>query len=89
MVNGSAHHTDHHLFYNFNYGQFFTLWDRIGGSFRYPSAFEGQGPIMEILEKEKHKVGAMNGYSNGVSYTKGDNNGHVIKNGLQNGIKRD
>ena len=42
VINGSAHHTDHHLFFNYNYGQFFTLWDRIGGSFRFPSAFEGQ-----------------------------------------------
>ena len=44
FINGSAHHTDHHLFYNYNYGQFFTLWDRIGGSFKNPSAFEGESP---------------------------------------------
>lgn len=50
FVNGSAHHTDHHLFYNYNYGQFFTLWDRIGGSFRNPSSFEGQGPIKTVEE---------------------------------------
>ena len=42
LINGSAHHTDHHLFYNYNYGQYFTLWDRIGGSFRMPTAFEGK-----------------------------------------------
>ena len=42
IINGSAHHTDHHLFYNYNYGQYFTLWDRIGGSFKTPSAFEGK-----------------------------------------------
>lgn len=35
-INGAAHHTDHHLYYSFNYGQFFTLWDRIGGSHRNP-----------------------------------------------------
>ncbi len=45
IVNGSAHHTDHHLLYNYNYGQFFTLWDKIGGSFRTPDAFNGQAPI--------------------------------------------
>ena len=50
IVNGSAHHTDHHLFYNFNYGQFFTLWDRIGKTFRNPSAFEGNGPMVEALK---------------------------------------
>lgn len=52
FINGSAHHTDHHLFYNYNYGQFFTLWDRIGGSFRHPSSLEGCGPIQDILKKE-------------------------------------
>jgi len=50
-INGSAHHTDHHLFYNFNYGQFFTLWDRIGGTFRYPSSFQGHPPINAIIKK--------------------------------------
>lgn len=30
----AAHHTDHHLLFNYNYGQFFTLWDRIGGSYK-------------------------------------------------------
>ncbi|XP_041947461.1 lathosterol oxidase isoform X2 [Alosa sapidissima] len=45
VVNGSAHHTDHHLFFDYNYGQYFTLWDRIGRSYRYPSALEGKGPM--------------------------------------------
>jgi Delta7-sterol 5-desaturase len=36
IVNGSAHHTDHHLYFNFNYGEFFTFWDIIGGSHRNP-----------------------------------------------------
>ncbi|XP_071957909.1 lathosterol oxidase-like [Antedon mediterranea] len=59
LVNGSAHHTDHHLFYNYNYGQFFTLWDRIGGSFRTPSAFEGKGPMVEVnrVLRERHENG--------------------------------
>ena len=51
IVNGSAHHTDHHLLYNYNYGQFFTLWDRIGGSFRMPDAFNGQAPI-DLISKQ-------------------------------------
>lgn len=38
FINGSAHHTDHHLFYKYNYGQFFTLWDHLGGSYQYPTA---------------------------------------------------
>jgi Delta7-sterol 5-desaturase len=24
------------LYFNYNYGQFFTLWDRLGGSYRKP-----------------------------------------------------
>jgi lathosterol oxidase len=51
-INGAAHHMDHHLFYNFNYGQFFTLWDRIGGTFRSPSSFEGDSPLDQVLRKE-------------------------------------
>ena len=41
-INGSAHHTDHHLYFDYNYGQYFTLWDKIGSSFKNPSAFEGR-----------------------------------------------
>ena len=48
IVNGSAHHTDHHLYYMYNYGQFFTLWDRIVGSFREPSAFQDKGPLVAM-----------------------------------------
>src|SRR6185503_7478279 len=31
FINGAAHHTLHHLYFNYNYGQYFTLWDRVGG----------------------------------------------------------
>ncbi|CAH1795925.1 unnamed protein product [Owenia fusiformis] len=53
FINGSAHHTDHHLYYNYNYGQFFTLWDRIGGSFRNPSAWEGDSLLNQVLKGSK------------------------------------
>ncbi|KAK9479850.1 hypothetical protein V1514DRAFT_366595 [Lipomyces japonicus] len=36
IVNGSACHAMHHLYFNYNYGQFTTLWDRIVGSYRKP-----------------------------------------------------
>ncbi|XP_053409199.1 lathosterol oxidase-like [Mercenaria mercenaria] len=61
FINGSAHHTDHHLFYNYNYGQFFTLWDRIGGSFRWPSSFNGEGPANAVEELDKSA--AQNGHT--------------------------
>ena len=37
-INGAANHTMHHLMFNCNYGQYFTLWDRIGGSYVEPTA---------------------------------------------------
>ncbi|GMG40487.1 unnamed protein product [Ambrosiozyma monospora] len=36
VINGAACHTIHHLYFNYNYGQFTTLWDRLGGSYREP-----------------------------------------------------
>ncbi|KAL4881561.1 hypothetical protein BJY04DRAFT_218011 [Aspergillus karnatakaensis] len=36
IVNGAACHTMHHLYFNYNYGQFMTLWDRLGGTYRLP-----------------------------------------------------
>ncbi|KAK5109505.1 hypothetical protein LTR62_006957 [Meristemomyces frigidus] len=38
VINGAACHTMHHLYFNYNYGQFTTLWDRLGGSYRKPNA---------------------------------------------------
>ncbi|EEH41366.1 C-5 sterol desaturase [Paracoccidioides lutzii Pb01] len=37
LINGAACHTMHHLYFNYNYGQFTTLWDRLGGSYRKPN----------------------------------------------------
>lgn len=37
LINGAACHTMHHLYFNYNYGQFTTIWDRLGGSYRKPN----------------------------------------------------
>ncbi|EEP78299.1 C-5 sterol desaturase [Uncinocarpus reesii 1704] len=37
VINGAACHTMHHLYFNYNYGQFTTLWDRLGNSYRRPN----------------------------------------------------
>lgn len=34
VVNTTGHHTIHHELFNFNYGQYFTFWDRLGGTYR-------------------------------------------------------
>ncbi|KAK2597959.1 c-5 sterol desaturase [Conoideocrella luteorostrata] len=47
IINGAACHTIHHLYFNYNYGQYTTLWDRLGGSHRKPQK--------ELFEKEKKK----------------------------------
>lgn len=74
VFNGAAHHTDHHLFFDVNYGQYFTLWDRIGGSYRNPSVLEGKGPldcIRRLTAEGKMSTngananGHMNGHANG------------------------
>ncbi|UDD65233.1 hypothetical protein AFCA_012425 [Aspergillus flavus] len=36
VVNGAACHTMHHLYFNYNYGQFLTFWDRLNGTYRTP-----------------------------------------------------
>lgn len=76
VINGSAHHTDHHLFFDFNYGQYFTLWDKIGGSYKHPSSFLGKGPHDLIRKVKEGKLNAdSSGYGprneksvNGIAY---------------------
>jgi len=34
FINSTGHHTIHHTEFNYNYGQYFTLWDRINGTHR-------------------------------------------------------
>ena len=67
VVNGAACHTVHHLYYRYNYGQFTTLWDRIGGSYRKadPEIFDPAlkmdhvtwrkqlGEVDEIIKREE------------------------------------
>ncbi len=53
FVNGSAHHTDHHVMYKYNYGQFFTIWDRLGGSFHSPSPLAGVNVLLDEVEALK------------------------------------
>ncbi|KAK1146912.1 c-5 sterol desaturase [Aspergillus melleus] len=51
VVNGSACHTIRHYYFNYNYGQFTTLWDRLGGSYRKanPELFDRE----ERLKKDQ------------------------------------
>jgi len=57
ILNGAAHHTDHHLLFNYNYGQFFTLWDRIGGSYKTPLVHESPEKQEEARLKKAARKG--------------------------------
>ena len=37
IINGAACHGIHHEKFDYNYGQFTTLWDRLAGSYRRPA----------------------------------------------------
>jgi lathosterol oxidase len=45
VINGAACHSIHHTAFNYNYGQFTTLWDRLGNSYRAPDP--------ELFKKEE------------------------------------
>jgi hypothetical protein len=50
----SLEQTLHHIHFNCNYGQYFTLSDKLGGSFRAPA--KGEDPLLAVLaniEKKK------------------------------------
>jgi lathosterol oxidase len=40
ILNGASHHTIHHRKFNYNYGQYFTFWDRLCNTHRAPTPEE-------------------------------------------------
>ena len=40
-------------YYNYNYGQFFTLWDHIGGSFRTPRVFTEGVTLLDDIDRHR------------------------------------
>ncbi|KAK2604350.1 hypothetical protein N8I77_007289 [Diaporthe amygdali] len=62
VVNGAACHSIHHLAFNYNYGQYTTLWDRMGGSYRKPdpSMFDKQENMSQAQwEKQSREMEKM------------------------------
>ncbi|KAJ3303902.1 c-5 sterol desaturase [Kappamyces sp. JEL0829] len=55
-INSAAHHTVHHLEFNYNYGQYFTLWDRIGGSYRRPDWEFENNMLVDKLRLGRHTI---------------------------------
>eukprot|EP01095_Lingulamoeba_sp_RSL-Kostka_P016067 TRINITY_DN7681_c0_g1_i1.p1 TRINITY_DN7681_c0_g1~~TRINITY_DN7681_c0_g1_i1.p1 ORF type:complete len:289 (+),score=37.90 TRINITY_DN7681_c0_g1_i1:132-998(+) len=62
VINGSAHHAGHHYYYRYNYGQYFTLWDRLNNTHRpwdFPkgrSAATGYKSNKENTEQQSKKL---------------------------------
>ncbi|KAH7042219.1 C-5 sterol desaturas-like protein [Macrophomina phaseolina] len=54
IIIGAACHTKHHLYFNHNYGQYTTLWDRLGGSYR-KSDDELFREELKIVRSEREK----------------------------------
>jgi len=51
IINGPAHHTLHHMYFVYNYGQYFTWADKAGGSYRHPKASDD--PLNAVLRLEE------------------------------------
>lgn len=52
-INGAAHHTIHHTTFRSNYGQYTTLWDKLGGTFKDPQLWKKSGSP-SLSEKEAY-----------------------------------
>jgi len=46
-INYTGHHTVHHWYDFHNFGQFFTFWDRIGGTYKDPESDEVRAEVPE------------------------------------------
>lgn len=51
FVNTAADHHVHHKAFKYNYGHFFTIYDRLGGTYRSPESLKG----MRMYEAPKEE----------------------------------
>jgi lathosterol oxidase len=49
IINHCNHHSLHHWYFRVNYGQFFTFWDRLMGTWMDPEAEYYRGKVPEDL----------------------------------------
>ena len=42
-----------HMYFDYNFGLYLTLWDRIGGTHRNPSANYGKGPLDQVRKDQE------------------------------------
>lgn len=55
LLNTTGHHTIHHDQFNYNYGQYFTFWDRVGGTYKASAQTHDfwTGKHVDGVEKEE------------------------------------
>jgi len=64
IINGADHHTIHHSDFFYNYGQYFTFWDRIMGTHREPKYISmkktdnDNSRVEEVKSKRSSVVGS-------------------------------
>ncbi|MFO0681024.1 MAG: sterol desaturase family protein [Sandaracinus sp.] len=49
IINYTGHHTLHHWYFTCNYGQFFTFWDKLMGTWRDPEKAAHDGSVPDGL----------------------------------------
>jgi lathosterol oxidase len=49
LINYTGHHTLHHWYYQYNLGQFTTIWDRIGGTYKDPELMYADIPAGVVV----------------------------------------
>ncbi|KAL1922850.1 uncharacterized protein VTP21DRAFT_9226 [Calcarisporiella thermophila] len=68
VINSSAHHTIHHLYFNYNYGQYSTLWDRVGKSHRLPAYKQTERQILDVWADQVKGIEASTEYDPSEEY---------------------
>jgi len=58
-INYTDHHSVHHWYYDYNYGQYTTFWDRICGTYRSPKPGAGWWPPREAPEVAEKRYDPM------------------------------
>ncbi|KAL1915690.1 uncharacterized protein VTP21DRAFT_6449 [Calcarisporiella thermophila] len=62
FINSAAHHTLHHLYFNYNYGQYFVLWDWVGQTHRAPEKESPDSSLAKLWTKQVKEMESLPEY---------------------------
>ncbi|KAL9558057.1 hypothetical protein MBANPS3_001080 [Mucor bainieri] len=69
VINTSAHHFVHHVYFNYNYGQYFTFWDKLGNSHRQPTDEQYDKALRDdqkVMARQAHDAEEIEGETLGL-----------------------